>query len=178
MAGTRWTVTSSRRWRTMHRANHVANETRVYEHYPGLYMLNDGFMALYAFINKLLKAALQSKAKWLTSWPVAHAPAPLDENVAFVLPEAMRRAPDEAAALDNEDDDLADIHDAHDDNGLADILDVANQSVAAPIPVPPPRAPVAVTPQEVRAIIRQEILAAVNEASADGNPGTQILRQA
>ncbi|KAA8913958.1 hypothetical protein FN846DRAFT_1018493 [Sphaerosporella brunnea] len=149
----------------------LANETRVYEHYPGLYALNDGYMALYAFINRLLKASQQSKAEWLTSWPVAHASAPLDENVAFVLPKAIRRGPDEAA-LDNEDDNLAYIQDAHDDNGLADLLDapppqdVANQSVAAPIPEPPPQG------------MLQQILAAVNGARADVNTRTRILRPA
>ncbi|KAA8912099.1 hypothetical protein FN846DRAFT_903834 [Sphaerosporella brunnea] len=39
----------------------LANEERVYGHYPGLYTLDDGYMALYGFLNKLLQASLQSK---------------------------------------------------------------------------------------------------------------------
>ncbi|KAA8898299.1 hypothetical protein FN846DRAFT_991627 [Sphaerosporella brunnea] len=145
----------------------LANETRVYEHYPGLYTLEDGHMALYGFVNNLLKASLQSKAKWLTSWPVADAPARLDEHVAFVLPKAMRRAPDEAAAPpeDNEDIDQADAIEAAEDSGLADLSDAPQPHDAAPhnvFPQPPSPAPDGVTREEFQAIM-QPILAGVNE---------------
>ncbi|KAA8895733.1 hypothetical protein FN846DRAFT_911429 [Sphaerosporella brunnea] len=86
----------------------------------------EGYRTLYGFLNGLLKASLQSKAKWLKTWPTADSPAPLGENVAFILPKAMRRA---AAAeqynedgLDNEDVALPDVNDGPDDNGLFDAL--------------------------------------------------------
>ncbi|KAA8910320.1 hypothetical protein FN846DRAFT_905080 [Sphaerosporella brunnea] len=75
----------------------LANEARVYDHYPGLYARDDGYRTLYGFLNKLLKASLQCKARWVTTWPVADAPAPLDET----------------------DDALADVPNVPDDNALA-----------------------------------------------------------
>ncbi|KAA8904264.1 hypothetical protein FN846DRAFT_890910 [Sphaerosporella brunnea] len=63
------------------------NEARVYDHYPGLYALDDGYTALYEFLSGLLKASLQSKARWLKPWHAADSPAPLHETVAVICPK-------------------------------------------------------------------------------------------
>ncbi|KAA8914370.1 hypothetical protein FN846DRAFT_902079 [Sphaerosporella brunnea] len=122
-----------------------------------------------------------TKAKWLASWPAADASAPQEDDVTIVLPKAMRRAPAVAAALENEDIDLAAVHTAPDDKGLADLLDAppthdaATQSVDPPFPQLLPAAAVGVTRGEVQGMM-QQILAAVNRTQHQP-PGPEPSQQ-
>ncbi|KAA8907593.1 hypothetical protein FN846DRAFT_906529 [Sphaerosporella brunnea] len=98
-------------------------------------------------------ASLQSKAKWLKTWPAADSPVQLDENVEFILPKNTRRAaaaePYNEDGLDNEDVALPDVNDVPDDNKLFDAL-------------PPPDAEVAtiqrLAPLAHVGVIREEVL--------------------